>query len=159
MESQIPKTLAPNPEGEVGVIEKIFEEERGRGRLEYRVYAEFNDNDIAERIDITVTWYPLRQYGNHVSLSMALYLGDGLSLEVRKWRDSWGGSGLDFKNIVTIYTTQELDDMPVLGKDRYMKINSVGDVKELISDILGLFEDFVTYYIKSTVEEFIGEVE
>ena len=152
------QTRAPSGEGKIPALEKFFEEEREKDRYEYRVCAKFSD-DIAERVDITVTWYPLKRYGNHVSLSMTLYLEDGLNLEVRKWRDSWNGSGLDFVNKITIYTTEEFCDMQVLGKDRYMKISSAKDIKELINDILKLFENFVKYYISQEVEEFIEEEE
>jgi hypothetical protein len=138
-------------------IEKIFEIERERDRLEYRVYVKF-DNEIAERVDITITWYPMRRYGNHVSIAMIMWLEDGLNLEVRKWRDSWDGSGLDFRNKITIYTTQELED-DIFSRERYEKINSIEDVKTLISDILELFENFVKYYVVQEVKKFIEEEE
>jgi hypothetical protein len=152
------QSQAPSGEGEIPALEKIFEVEREKDRLEYRIYAKF-ENDIAERVDIAVVWYPMKKYGNNVTLSMTLYLEDGLNLEVRKVRNSWGGSGLDFKNRVTIYTTQELEDEHIFSRERYEKISSVKDVKTLISDILELFEDFVKYYVKNVVEEFIEEEE
>ena len=150
---------APAP-GEKGapIIEKIFEEERERDRFEYRIYAKFDD-DIAERVEIAVTWYPLKRYGNHVSIAMMLWLENGINLEVRKWRDSWSGSGLDFKSTIRIYTTQELEDEHIFSRERYEKINSVEDVKTLISDILELFENFVKYYVTRELEEFLEEEE
>jgi len=149
---------APAP-GEKGapIIEKIFEEERERDRFEYRICAKFDD-DIAERVEIAVTWYPLKRYGNHVSIAMIMWLENGLNLEVRKWRDSWNGSGLDFKNTIRIYTNQWLLS-DIFDKERYEKISSVKDIKELINDILKLFENFVKYYISQEVEEFIEEEE
>ena len=137
-------------------IEKFFEVERERDRLEYSVYAKFNEDDIVERVDITITWYPLKRYGNHVSIAMIMWLENGINLEVRKWRDSWDGSGLDFRNKITIYTTQWLLS-DIFDKERYEKISSVKDIKELINDILKLFENFVKYYVAQEVEEFIEE--
>ena len=145
-------------ENQAPSIEKIFEVERERDRLEYRIYAKF-DNEIAERVDIAVVWYPLKRYGNNVTLHLTLYLENGLNLEIRKVRNSWNGSGLDFKSTIRIYTTQELEDEHVFTRSRYDKINSIEDVKELINDILELFEDFVKYYVKDEVEKFIEEEE
>jgi len=155
------QSQAPSGEGEIPALEKIFEEERERDRLEYRIYAKFYEDkdDIVEKVDVTITWYPLKRYGNHVSLNITLYNEYELSLEIRKWRDSWNGSSLDFVNRVTICTTQELEDEHIFSRERYEKISSVKDVKTLISDILELFEDFVKYYVKNVVEEFIEEEE
>jgi len=136
-------------------IEKFFEEEREKDRFEYRVYAEFSD-DIAERVDISITYYPIKRYGNHVALNMSLYLENGLVLEMYRSRDSWGGSGLDFRNKIVIYTTQELDDTQVLARERYEKINNAKDVKELVKDIIELYKNFVEYYICKEAEEFIN---
>jgi len=135
-------------------IEKTFEIERERDRFEYRVHAKFSD-EIAERVEVSIVYYPMKKYFNHVTLHLTLYLEDGLNLEIRKVRDSWGGSGVDFINTITIYTTQELEDEHVFSRDRYEKISNIEDAKELVSDILELFEDFVKYYIKQVVEDFI----
>ena len=153
------QSQAPSGEGKIPALEKIFEVEREKDRLEYSIYAKFNDDDIAERVDITVTWYPLKRYGNHVSLNMTLYIENGLNLEIRKWRDSWSGSGLDFKSTIRIYTTLWLEGEHIFNRERYEKISSVKDIKELINDILELFENFVKYYVVQEVEEFIKEEE
>jgi len=135
--------------------DKYLEEEREKDRFEYRIYAEFS-NDIAERVDIRITYYPIKKYYNHVTLSLSLYLSNGIVLEMYRSRDSWSGSGLDFRNKIVIYTTQEFDDTAILARERYEKINSVEDVKKLIEDIMELYKDFVEYYICNEVEEFIN---
>jgi hypothetical protein len=150
------QTQAPSGEGKIPALEKIFEEERERDRFEYRVYAKFDD-DIAERVDVSIVYYPMKRYGNNVTLNLTMYLENGLNLEVRKVRNSWGGSGLDFRNTIRIFTTQEFDDTVVLGRERYEKMSSVKDVKELVNDIIELFKDYVAYYIENTVNEFIEE--
>jgi hypothetical protein len=153
-----PKSQAPSPGGKTGALEKIFEEVRERDRLEYIVYADIN-NDMAKFVEITIIHYPMKQYSNHVKLILDIFYDDKLSLGVRRVRNNWNGTGLDFTNMITIYTTQEFDYSSIISRERYEKINSIKDVKELVSDILELFEDFVEYYIKQVVEEFTKEEE
>jgi hypothetical protein len=135
-------------------IEKTFEIEREKDKYEYTVYADIN-NDKHEFIEITIIHYPIKQYNNHVKLIINIIHDDELSIRVRRVRNNWNGTGLDFTNMITIYTSQEFDYSNILSRERYEKINSVEDVKRLVVDIIVLIEDFIQCYIEDAIAEFI----